>query len=75
MYDYHLDKGVVKDTLHLMIIISLLGNECHFINAPGEIIGYVKHSDPSEVHEELDMCCRGKSPLRTKVIPTSPDRV
>ena len=37
------------------IIISLLGNKFHFINAPGEIIGYVKHSNPSEVHEEPDM--------------------
>ena len=25
--DYHLDEGVVKDTLHLIIVIFLLGNE------------------------------------------------
>jgi len=27
MEDYHLDEGVVKDTLHLMAIIYFLGNE------------------------------------------------
>ena len=55
MYDYHLNKGVVKETFHLMIIISLLGNKCHLINASVEIIRYMKHYDPSEVHEESYM--------------------
>ena len=55
MHDYHFDERVVKETLHLMIIISLLGNKCQLINAPEEIIGYVKNSNSSEVHEELDM--------------------
>ena len=55
MHDYHFDEGVVEGTLRLMIVISLLENEFHFIKASGEIIGYVKHSDPNEVHEEPDM--------------------
>ena len=55
MDDYHFDEGVVEETLHLMIIISLLGNKCHFINALEEVIGYMKHSNPNEVHEESDM--------------------
>ena len=28
---------------------------CHLFNAAGEIVGYVKHSDSSELHEESDM--------------------
>ena len=40
---------------YLMIIIPLLHNECHLVNAMEEIVRYVKHSDASEVHEELDM--------------------
>ena len=55
VHDYHLDKGVVKETLHLMIIIPLLCNVCHIFNVMGEEIGYVKHSNSSEVDEELDM--------------------
>ena len=55
MHEYHLDEGVVEKTLHLMIIIHILCNVCHLVNAAGEIIGYVKHSDTSEVHEESDM--------------------
>ena len=49
IHDYHFDEGVVENTLHLMTIISLFGNICHFVNVVGEIIGYVKHSDSSEV--------------------------
>ena len=55
MHDYHLDEGVVEKTLHLMIIIPLLYNVFHLVNVVGEIVGYVKHPDSSEVHEELDM--------------------
>ena len=55
MQQYHFYEGVVEETLHLMIIISLLGNKFHLINATVEIIGYLKHSNPSEVHEETDM--------------------
>ena len=55
MHDYHFDKGVVKETLHLMIIIPLLCNVCHLFNVVGEEIGYVKHSDSSEMHKKLDM--------------------
>ena len=55
MHEYHLDEGMVKKTLHLMIIIPILYNVCHVVNAAGEIVGYVNHSDSSEVHEELDM--------------------
>ena len=43
------------EILHLMIIIPLLYNVCHLVNAAGEIVGYVKNSDSSEVHEESDM--------------------
>ena len=45
----------MEKTLHLMTITPFLCNICHFVNAAGEIIGYVKHSDSSEVHEESDM--------------------
>ena len=38
-----------------MIIISLLGDKFHLINALVEIIRYMKHSNPSEVHEEPNM--------------------
>ena len=55
MHDHHFDNGVVKETQHLMIIIPVLCIIFHLINAAGEIIGYVKHSDSSEVHEESDM--------------------
>lgn len=55
VHEYHFDEGVVEKTFHLMSIISLLGNICYFVNATGEIIGYVKNSDSSEVHEEPDM--------------------
>ena len=51
MHDYHFDEGVVEENLHLMIIISLLGNKFHLVNAPVEIVRYVEHSDPCEVHE------------------------
>ena len=55
MYDDHLDEKVMEKTLHLMIIIPLLYYVCHLVNAAGEIVGYVKHSDSREVHEESDM--------------------
>ena len=55
MHEYHLDEGMVKNTLHLMIIIPLLYNVCHLVNTAGEIVRYVKHYDSSEVHEESDM--------------------
>ena len=55
MHDYHLDEGVMEKTLHLMIIIPLLYNICHLFNVAREIVGYVKNSDSSEVHEESDM--------------------
>ena len=51
MEDHYFDEGVVKDTLNFMIIISLLGNKCHLLNAPVEIVRYIEHSDPCEVHE------------------------
>lgn len=52
MHDYHFDKGVLKDTLNLMIIISLLGNKFHLISALIEIIGHMMHYGPSEEHED-----------------------
>ena len=55
MHEYHLDEGMVKHTLHLMIIIHILYNVCHLFNAAGEIVRFVKNSDSSEVHEDLDM--------------------
>ena len=55
MHDYHLDEGVMEKTLHLMIVIPLLYNVFHFFSVAGEIVGYVKHSDSSEVHEDSNM--------------------
>ena len=55
MHEYHLDEGMMKKTLHLMIIIPLLYNVCHIVNTVREIVRYVKHSDSSEVHEESYM--------------------
>ena len=52
MHDY---KGMVKDSLHLMIIISLLCNVCHLVNVAREKIGYVKYSDSSDMHKKPDM--------------------
>ena len=55
MHDQHINEGVMGKTLHLMIIIPFFHNECHLFNAAEEIVRYVKHSESSEVHEELDM--------------------
>ena len=55
MHEYHLDEGMVKKTLNVVIIIALLYSICHCFNVVGEIVRYVKHSDSSEVHEESDM--------------------
>ena len=55
MHDYHIIEGMVKNTLHLMIIIPLLYNVCHLVNTAGEIVRYVKHYDSSEMHKKLDM--------------------
>ena len=55
MHDYHLDEGVMENIFHLMIIVPLFYNVCHLVNVVGEIVGYVKYPDPSEMHEELDM--------------------
>ena len=50
MEDNKIDERVVKETFHLVVIISLLNNLCHFVNVPEEIIRYVEHFDPCEVH-------------------------
>ena len=50
MEDYDLDEGVVKNTVRLVLIFSLLDNICHLVNAPEEVIRYVEHLDPCEVH-------------------------
>ena len=55
MHDYHLDEGMVKNTLHLITIIPFLYNLCHIVNVLREIVGYVKHFDSSEVDEESDV--------------------
>ena len=55
MHYYHLDEEVVEKTLHLMIVIPLLCNVCHLVNATREEIGYVKHSNSSEIHKKTDM--------------------
>ena len=55
MHDYHLDEGVMENNLHLMIIIPILYYVCHLVNVSEEIVGYVKHYNSIEVHEELDM--------------------
>ena len=54
MHDYHINEGMVKNIPYFMIIIPLLYNVCHLVNAAREIVRYVKHSDSSEVHEESD---------------------
>ena len=55
VHDYHFDDGVVENTLHLMTIIPFLYNVSHLVNVAEEKIGYVKHSDASEMHEKPDM--------------------
>ena len=50
MEDYDLDEEVVKNTFHLVVIISLLNQVIHFFNALEEKIRYVEHFDPCEVH-------------------------
>ena len=51
MDDYDFDEGVVKKTVHLFFILSLLDNKCHLVNALEEVVGYVEHLYPSEVHK------------------------
>lgn len=50
MEENDLDERVVKNTFHPVVIISLLNNVCHFFNVTEEIIRYVEHFDPCEVH-------------------------
>ena len=50
MEDNDMDETMVKNTFHLLVIISLLNNVYHFLNFPEEIIRYVEHFDPCEVH-------------------------
>ena len=51
MQDNYFDEGVVENTSHLMLIFSFLDNICHLVNAPKEIIRYVKHINPCEINE------------------------
>ena len=50
MEDNDLDERLVKNAFHLVVIISLLNNVCHFVNVHEEILRYVEHFDPCEVH-------------------------
>ena len=50
MEDYDLDEGVVKNTFHIVVMISLLNKVRNFVNAHEEKIRYVEHFDPCEVH-------------------------
>jgi hypothetical protein len=35
----------------VVFILQYLGNVCHLVNAPEEIIRYVEHLNPCEMHE------------------------
>jgi len=48
--DYDFNEGMMKETLHLMFILSFLDNIGHIINAPEKIIRYIEHFYPSEMH-------------------------
>ena len=50
MEDNDIDEGVVKKAFHLLVIISLLNDVCHFVSVPKEIIRYVEHFYPCELH-------------------------
>ena len=51
MEDNDIDEGVMKKNFRLVLIFSLLDNRCHLFNALEEVIRYVEHIDPCEVHE------------------------
>ena len=46
MKDYDFNEGMMKETIHLIFILSFLGNVGHIFNVPEEIIKYVEHLNP-----------------------------
>ena len=48
--DYDFNEGMMKETLHLMFILSFLDNIGHLINALENIVGYIELFYPSEMH-------------------------
>ena len=48
--DYDFNEGMMKETLHLIFILPLLGNVGHLLNTPENIVGYIEHFYPSEMH-------------------------
>lgn len=49
--DYDFNERMMKETIQLIFILSFLGNVGHLINALEEIIRYVEHLNPFEMHE------------------------
>lgn len=48
--DYDFNEGMMKETPHLMFILSFQDNVGHLINAPEKIVGYIDNFHPSEMH-------------------------
>ena len=68
MHHNHFNKRVVKEALHLLRIVSFLYNIGHFVNASVEVIGQVKHPNPSKVHQQNNVIgvMPGEPSLRCK---------
>ena len=52
-----LDEGVVKEVVHLLVIISPLYNICHFVYALEHIVWDIKKFDSFEVHKQSNVIC------------------
>jgi len=51
MKDYDFNEGMMTKTIHFIFIVTFLGNVGHIFNALEEIIRYVEHLKPCEMHE------------------------
>ena len=48
--DSDFNEGMMKETLHLLFILSFLDNIGHLLNASEKIVGYIEHFYPREMH-------------------------
>ena len=55
MEDYHFDKIMVENTMHLVSWIPFLSDVCPLVNTPKKVIWKIEHSYPSKVNEKPDV--------------------
>ena len=48
--DYDFNEELMKQALHLIFVLPLLGNLGHLLNTPKKIVGYIEQFYPSEMH-------------------------